>query len=120
MHFAQRIGMIQLIMQDDFVTPVERDLLEHIIAGLRSRNLSVDQAEQLARDFLVALPATDKEDLLNKLNVLGKTYKAAQETYVDFVGSHEKQKKEELLNQMRSHIQSGNIEAAIALAKGEK
>ncbi len=63
------------------------------------------------------LPAKDKEDLLNKLNTLGQTYYEAKQTYTDEVVSMEEQKRQEKLAAMREHIKSGNIEAAIAVAK---
>lgn len=102
-----------------FLTEVESDLLTHIVEHLRGRTISVEKAQQLARDFLSLLPPADKEDLLAKLNTLGKRYQEAQEVYLDYAIPHYEDKRHQTLQQMAHHIKQGEIEKAIEVAKGE-
>lgn len=97
---------------------IERDLLFHIILNMRHRKISVGEAENLAKEFLTLMPAIDKEDLLNKLNSLGHKYPEAQAVYVKYAAPYEEEKRIKLLQTMTEHIQKGNIEEAISLAKG--
>jgi hypothetical protein len=102
----------------DFVKKVEKELLFHMYQNINFNKITPEQAGKLAKEFLFLLPAKDKQDLLLKLNVLGKTYPEAQQTYTDELVSSEEQKRQEKLAVMRDHIKSGNIEAAIVVAKG--
>jgi hypothetical protein len=108
----------QTMIDKAFLGQIEDDLVQHIIKGLENKTLSVEDSRSLAYKFLQHLPAKDKQDLLDKLNELGKEYKPAQEVYADFIGDYAAKEREDKLNAMRGHIQSGNIEAAIAVAKG--
>lgn len=106
-------------MLPQLLTSVEKDLLQHIITNLRDRRMNVGEAQKLAHEFLSLLPMADKEDLLQKLNTLGQTYVSAREVYAQYAAPHEEEKRQKLLTAMREHIKSGNIEQAIAVAKGE-
>lgn len=102
----------------DLVEQVERELLDEIIANMETDAMSLEDAEQLARDFLAVLPAADKEDLLRKLQGVGEKYIAARSVYLKHAAPHEEQKRQELLDTMSTHIKSGNIEEALTIAKG--
>ncbi len=97
---------------------VEKDLMRHIIDNMKNKRMHLEDAKRLAKEFLALLPISDKGDLLDKLNVLSLKYGPAKEIYVKFNGSEEEVKRQKLLSQMRDHIKSGNIEQAIAVAKG--
>lgn len=101
-----------------YLTSVEKDLLLHILTNMNERRLTVAQASQLAQEFLRILPMVDKEDLLKKLSELGGEFVPARETYAKFGGAYEEEKRQRLLSAMREHIKTGNIEQAIAVAKG--
>jgi hypothetical protein len=101
-----------------FLTDIEKDLLLHILENMKNRKISIGDAQKLAQDFLALLPPIDKEDLLNKLNSLSPKYPEAREVYAAHVSPHEEQKQQQLLQTMRDHIKSGDIEQAIAVAKG--
>ncbi|MDE2026425.1 MAG: hypothetical protein KGJ07_08095 [Patescibacteria group bacterium] len=107
-------------MQDDkqLLEQVEKTLLDNIVQNLKTNKMSVEDSENLAKEFLALLPPKDREDLLTKLHGLGRTYQPARETYVELVVPLEEQMRQEKLNVMRDHIKSGNIEQAIAVAKG--
>ncbi len=100
------------------ISDIERDLLFHIILNMRHRKISVGEAQLLAQDFLTLLPSKDKEELLNKLNELGKIYLEANQVYVKYAGPYEEEKRQEVLKAMRDHIKKGEIEQALAVAKG--
>lgn len=97
---------------------LEKDLLDQIISNMQHRKLSTDDAQKLAQGFLSLLPASDKKDLLKKLNALAAKYPQAKETYVKYAVANEKEEKEKALQEMSLHIKSGNIEQAISVAKG--
>ncbi len=101
-----------------FLTDVERSLLEHITTSLQQRKMTQEEAQQLARDFLSLLPPKDKEDLLNKLHTLSTKYDEANAVYLEYARKDEEQKRDYLLHQMSMHIKNGEIEKAIAIAKG--
>lgn len=103
---------------DKLVEEVERELLSHIYANLKTNEIDAVEAQKLAQDFLKLLPFKDKQDLLDKLNVLGNTHRTAQEVYVKYGVPYEEQLRQEKIDKMREHIKNGNLEQAIAVAKG--
>jgi len=107
-------------MQPDLLEQVEKKLLDHILAGLKNNSFTAEQSEVLAKQFLAILPPKDKEDLLAKLGELAKEYRPAQETYTEVYAQEAEAKRQGMLNAMRDHIQSGQIDQAIAVAKGGK
>ncbi len=102
------------------VEEVEKDLLNHIIANMEDGKITVEQSQQLAREFLALLPVHDKDELLQKLNTLGKTHAEAQAVYLDLARPHEETIRQQKLTQMSEHIKQGNIEQAISIAKGDQ
>src|SRR5438132_222485 len=51
----------------DTVIDIEKDLLAAIMKNLDTNQISPNDAEQLAKDFLSYLPIQDQKDLLEKL-----------------------------------------------------
>ncbi len=100
------------------VSDVERDLFFHIILNMRHRKISIGEAHYLAQDFLKMLPVQDKEGLLKKLLELGQMYAEVREVYIKYSIPHEEEKRNKLLDIMRNHIQKGDIEKAIEVARG--
>ena len=96
---------------------VEKELVDLIIAHLKSNSIAVEAARQQARDFLALLPVSDQKDLLNKLKGLGEKYVEAKTVYAEELGKVNEEERQRTLEEMRSHISSGNIDAAIAAAK---
>lgn len=102
----------------ELVDKIERDLLAHIYTNLKENKLSGVAAQELAKEFLAMLPFKDKKDLVDKLSALGQKYPEARQTYVNLGIPIEEQQRQERLDQMRAHIQSGEIEKALEVAKG--
>ena len=96
---------------------VEKELVDLIIQHLKSNRIAVETARQQAKDFLALLPIQDQRDLLNKLKNLGEKYEEAKEVYAEELGKANEVVRQQTLSQMRSYIQTGNIDAAIAAAK---
>jgi len=96
---------------------VEKELVDLIIAHLKSNSIAVEAARQQARDFLALLPVSDQRDLLNKLKGLGEKYVEAKTVYAEELGKVNEVERQRTLEEMRSHISAGNIDAAIAAAK---
>lgn len=100
------------------VEEVEKDLLAHIYANLKTNEITAEDAQKLAQEFLKLLPFKDKEDLLEKLNTLGKQYREAQEVYVKLGIPLEEQERQQKLDLMHKHIVNGEIDKALEVAKG--
>ena len=103
---------------DKLVEEVERDLLSHIYANLKTQEINAEEAQKLAQDFLKLLPFKDKQDLLDRLNALGNQYRTAQEVYVKYGVPHEEQERLKKIDMMREHIKNGDIDKALEVAKG--
>lgn len=101
-----------------FIEQVEKDLLEHIVASMKDKKISVEEAQSLARDFLTLLPPLDKADLLNKLRSLAGKHPLAVEIYHDFAVAESNSERDKKLDLMAQHIKQGDIEKALEAAKG--
>lgn len=96
---------------------VEKELVELIVEHLKANKIAAETARQQARDFLALLPVQDQKDLLAKLKTLGEKYEEAKEVYAAEIGKVSEAVRQQALDQMRSFIQQGNLDAAIAAAK---
>lgn len=111
MNYSNYMDLTQEVKQ------VEKELVELIIAHLKANQIAVDTARQQAKDFLALLPVKDQKDLLDKLKGLSEKYMEAKEIYAEELGKVEEAVRQQTLDQMRMHIQQGNIDTAIAVAK---
>ncbi len=102
---------------DQVVHSIEKQLIDKIVEHTKSQQLDPETAKQLAQDFLALLPVKDKQELLEKLHALGKTYQEVREVSIDYIVSEEEKKRQQTLDTMRDHIKQGNIDQAIAVAK---
>lgn len=99
------------------IEEAKKELAELLIEHLRENKILPEKAKQLANDFLRKLPIENQKDLLAKLKELGEKYEEVREIYVDELGKIEKEKTKQTLSQMRQHIQTGNIDEAVNVAK---
>lgn len=114
--YTQSMSDIQNL--DKLVEEVERNLLSHIYANLKTNEITAETAQKLAQDFLKLLPFKDKKDLLEKLNTLGKEYREAQQVYVSLGIPLEEQERQQKLDMMHKHIVNGDLDKALEVAKG--
>lgn len=99
-------------------TDVEKDLLAAIIENLKKNSLQVEQARELAREFLALLPMEDKRDLLDKLYKFSQEHAETKDLYLKYAKPLEEEDRQKKLALMSEHIKNGQIEHAIAVAKG--
>lgn len=100
------------------VDEVEKDLLHHIIEGLKQKKIPLPEAQKLARDFLRVLPIKDKHDLLLKLKEVSQMHPEVFDVYFKLANEHEENVREKKLSLAAQHIQQGNIEQALQAVKG--
>lgn len=100
------------------VTDVEKELLLSIIKNIKEQRLTEEQGRKLAKEFLSLLPMRDKEDLLSKLLSFSQKHVEAKQAYIKVAKPHEEEERLKKLEMMSQHIQNGNIEHAITIAKG--
>lgn len=102
----------------DIVTDVEKELLQAIIKNLKANMMTEEQARQVAREFLALLPMQDKKDLLDKLYAFSKKHVEAKGVYLKYAKPFEEEERLKKLELISQHIQNGQIEHAITVAKG--
>ncbi|HSW98024.1 MAG TPA: hypothetical protein VLF89_09430 [Candidatus Saccharimonadales bacterium] len=102
----------------NLVIDIEKDLLYQIMLHLKQRKISKEQAQRLAKDFLALLPFQDQKDMLDKLYKLGEHNIEVKEVYLKYAEPYFEEERIKKLQMMTEHIKTGNIEQAIAIAKG--
>ena len=99
------------------VQNVKKELVEIIVKNLRENKIPLSRARKLSSDFINLLPISDQQDLLVKLKNLSKSYPETTGIYLEELNKATDTKTDQALGQMRDHIQSGNIDLAISVAK---
>ncbi len=97
---------------------IQRDLTYYIILNLRHHELAVPTAQALAREFLAIFPIQTVEDLLRKLEKLGKRYQEARAVFIEYANAFYRAKKKEALEIVPGYIKNLQIEEAIKITKG--
>jgi CCR4-NOT transcriptional regulation complex NOT5 subunit len=100
------------------VIDIEKELLVEIMSNLDNNHISPEEAEKLAKEFLSYLPIQDQKDLLEKLARLSQKNKEAQGIYLKYAQPVEEDERQKKLTLMSEHLQQGNIEHALTVAKG--
>lgn len=103
-------------LQDEIID-IEKELLNAIITRLENNNMSAEEAQQLAQQFLTLLPVADQKDLLTKLYKLSQTNNAAKSIYIEYMKPHEENERQKKLTLISQHLHQGNIEEALGIAK---
>ncbi len=101
----------------DEVQNVKKELIEIIIKNLRENKIPLARARKLSQDFINLLPIKDQQDLLAKLKNLSANYPETAGIYVEELNKITDTTTDQALTTMRDHIQSGNIDLAISVAK---
>jgi hypothetical protein len=109
-------------MQDQsmqaIVSDVEKELLNSIIKNLDENRMTKAEAQELAKEFLSLLPMQDKKDLLEKLFQLSKDHVEAKGVYLKYAAPYEEEQRLQKIALMSQHIQNGEIDNALNVAKG--
>lgn len=106
------------MLDQNTIIDVEKELLVEIVKRLDEQKMSEVDAQQLAKDFLALLPIQDKKDLLDKLNKFSQANSEAKGVYLKYMVPHEEEDRLRKLELMSQHIQKGEIENALAVARG--
>jgi hypothetical protein len=99
-------------------TDIEKELLDIIIDNLDQDKITIEEAQAVSKEFLSLLPLSDKKDLLDKLYKLGQTHPETKVMYLDFAKPIEEEERQKKISLMSEHIKNGQIEHALAVAKG--
>ncbi len=110
--------LIQPYTLEQLVQDIKRDLMIEVIVDLKNTKLSIDQARELARDFLNILPPINKEELLKKLGELGKVYKEVRAVFIKYARLYDDEKRWYSLEQAHTYLQEGNVYLALRAVKG--
>ena len=97
---------------------IERDLLNAISESLRANKMSVEQAQKLARDFISQLPPQDQKDLLEKLKKISQMHPEARDIYLKYAREDFENDRDAKLHLITQHIQNGDVDSALNVAKG--
>lgn len=113
---AQKLGANSAMQ--DIVVDIEKELLAAIMQHLEDKTMTAEAAQTLAKEFIAFLPIQDRHDLLTKLQKLSDDNREAQGVYLKYAKPYEEEERLKKLQLMSEHIKNGNIEHAIAVAKG--
>lgn len=101
-----------------YISDVQRDLLFELIMSMRHKLITVGGARRLAKDFIALFPFQTKEEVIEKMKKLSEKYAEARTVYLKYAVPHTNQIEKELIDKISQHLQSGDIEKAINVAKG--
>src|SRR6185369_5355789 len=90
-------------LQDE-VVDIEQELLSIIVTRLNANEMSREQAQKLAKQFLTLLPIQDQKDLLTKLFELSKKNQATGNIYLKYAKPHEENETQKKLAMMSQHL----------------
>jgi len=97
---------------------IQRDLLFELIMSMRHKLITVGGARHLAKDFLNLFPFQTKEEIIEKMKILSEKYPEVRAVYLSYAVPHQNQVEKEMLDKISQHLQSGNIDQALNIAKG--
>lgn len=100
------------------VDSVEKELVTEILDNVEQNRMTTEEAQTVAQEFLSLLPMQDKHDLLEKLRQFSKHHTEGKSLYIKYGGPIEEAERQQKLTLMSQHIQNGQIEHAINVAKG--
>lgn len=91
--------------------------LKRLAAGLKDGAFDIPTAKKLANTFLHIEPFSSIEDAKMKMLTFSQenSYFTQLKDYID--AYYSEQQKDAVIEQMRSHIQQGNIDQALEVAK---
>jgi len=104
----------------EYLDKVEKALLDEIVLKLKSQQITVEESQKTAQDFLQLLPPHDKNDLLKKLYELSRRHpKEALGVYLQFAEPEYNVERDATLQKLAGLIHAGNIDEALKVAKEE-
>lgn len=101
------------------VESVEKDLLGEIVSSLKRNKIDQAKAQSLAGEFLSYLPPKDFAGMIAILQKMSTNYSEARDVLIKYQGITQKSRDLAKAKLMAQHINEGNIEHAIKIAKGD-
>ncbi|HEX8932198.1 MAG TPA: hypothetical protein VF810_03530 [Patescibacteria group bacterium] len=98
---------------------IEKDLFDEIVRNLDQATITAEEAQSVAQEFFALLPLQDKKDLLDKLYKLSVDHTETRNLYLKFAKPIEENDRQQKLALMSQHIINGQLDHALAVAKGE-
>jgi hypothetical protein len=99
---------------------VEKTLLNEIVEKLKTKEITVEESQKTAKDFLALLPPTDQKDLLTKLYELSRKHpKEGLPVYLKYAEPEFVKERDSTLEKLAGLIHEGKIDEALAVAKEE-
>lgn len=91
--------------------------LKRLAAGLKDGTVDIPTAKKLAKTFLQIEPFSSIDDAKLKMLTFSQenSYFSQLKDYID--AYYSEQQKDAVIEQMRAHIQQGNIDQALEVAK---
>jgi hypothetical protein len=90
---------------EELIKQIERELLYQIIFSLQNSETSVEEAKNLANDFLAELPISSEEEMYQKLSKLGEKYDEARKVFLKHGVPLEEKKTQEKIAQLQKSIE---------------
>jgi len=97
---------------DAEIKELKIQLRDLVFTHIKENKIEVEKARALVRAFLAILPIKNQQELLFKLQTLGKEYEEVKELYIKEVAKVNDAKKDAALKHMRDAIKQGNLEQA--------
>lgn len=100
-------------------TNFERELLLHLVLGLRRERISNERSKKIASEFLKILRAeTTVDGFRDKLSKISQFYPEIREAFLTTFEDYEKDLKNVRLQQASEYIKNGEIDLALKAARG--
>lgn len=102
---------------EQFIKDIKRDLIFQFILSIKHMELSAKKAQNISKAFLDCLPPESKEELLGKLQALGKDNRVVMDVFIKYANLYGEEKKCEAVKIASRHIRDCEIEEAIEIIK---
>lgn len=99
-----------------FVERIEYMLLFQLTTNIKSGRLSIDEAQKIAKAYASFKP-TSKEELLQSLIDLGRTYIVIEPVIATFTEEYDNDFKKDVLEKMNTKLTHGDMDGAIEEGK---
>lgn len=96
---------------------IEYSFLKSIIAPFNQQEITREQAMELAKEVLPVVDSTTMEEFEGHVTALASKRPLFQEAGLLLTRYHEEAKTRNVLDQMRAHMQSGDVSSALQVAQ---
>lgn len=101
----------------DLKKQIEYSFLKSILIPYNTQTITRDQAMELAKEVLPVVDATTFEDFEQQVQMLSQKRPLFHEAGLLLTKYHDEAKTRTVLDQMRSHMQTGDVSSALEVAQ---